>query len=89
MQSKQEQQEKFKAALKHLHKSVKEQGLRNTPQRFVVLSAIFEMEGSFLPEDICKKVKRKKVARCSVYNALDFFVKNEILIEHPRTFTIN
>lgn len=77
-------------AKKKLDSIIKEAGLRKTPQRDMVMYAIFNMSIPLTVTEIYKAVKviDKKISRCTVYNSVDFFVEHGILNEQPKVLTI-
>ena len=80
----------YKEARNRLDMIVVKQGLRNTPQRYAVLLVICNMKCPLSVSRIYDAIKAKghKMARCTVYNIVDFFVDNGILEEQPKLLTI-
>jgi len=67
----------IEALLSKLRERVKEQNLKNTNQREVILRAMFKHKGHFTPEEILsftqKEENGKNIGVATVYRALNFF----------------
>ena len=61
MQSKQDKEARFKASLKHLFKCTKEQGLRNTRQRHIVLTTVLKWKDPFFLQMYIERLEEAEV----------------------------
>lgn len=63
-------------------------GLRNTPERFAILNAIYSIEGHFTPEMLVEKMADElnfRVCRATVYNNLELLVDAKLVHKHRFT----
>lgn len=63
-------------------------GLRNTPERFAILNAIYSIEGHFTPEMLVEKMADElnfRVCRATVYNNLELLVDAKLVNKHRFT----
>ena len=60
---------------------LKEHGLKNTPQRYCILQAVFEIGGHPTVEDITLEIHQSypNISLGTVYNVLNMFVEKDIL----------
>jgi len=60
---------------------LKEQGQRQTPERFMVLDEIYKADGHFDADDIFFNMKEQgmRVSRATVYNTLDLLVESGLV----------
>lgn len=65
----------------NIHHKLKEKGLKITPQRLVVMEAIFQLNNHPSAENIIEYVKEKfpNISVATVYKVLDIFVEKGIL----------
>ncbi|MCZ6649998.1 MAG: Fur family transcriptional regulator [Acidobacteria bacterium] len=64
-----EEEAQFRALLRH-------EGLRMTPERSVILSEIFKIEGHFQPDDLLVRFRTNgvRISRATIYRTLDLLV---------------
>ena len=69
--------ERFRSCLKH-------RGLRQTPERFVVLDAIYDTSGHVDADELYVRLKqgRHSISRATVYNALNVLLDCDLVIRH-------
>lgn len=70
--------------LSNLRERVKEQNLKNTNQREVIMRAMFKHKGHFTPEEILsftqKEENGKNIGTATVYRALNFFEQEGLVV---------
>lgn len=60
-------------------------GLRNTPERFALLNAIYSIDGHFTPDILVDKMANEfnfRVCRATVYNNLELLVDAKLVFQH-------
>lgn len=59
-------------------------GMRKTPEREAILSAIYDMKGHFSVEQLNDSLEEKKfiVSRATLYNTLRLFLKIHLVVRH-------
>ena len=68
-----------------LREFLKAGGLRQTKERFAILKAAYELEGTFTIEDLQQLLtaKRFPVSTATLYNTAQLLVQANLLIRHP------
>jgi Fur family ferric uptake transcriptional regulator len=67
-----------------LNSYIQTTGMRKTPERDAILSAIYDMDGHFSVEQLNEKLEEKKffVSRATLYNTLRLFLKIHLVVRH-------
>ena len=58
---------------------------RKTPERFMILTAIYSNEGHFTLDELSEKLEKKyrfPVSRATLYNTLNLFLRLRLVIRH-------
>ena len=60
----------------HFRALLRREGLRMTPERSVILSEIFKIEGHFQPDDLLVRFRTNgvRISRATIYRTLDLLV---------------
>ncbi|MBO5812835.1 MAG: transcriptional repressor [Bacteroidaceae bacterium] len=64
---------------------LKYKALRNTPERFAILEAIYKTEGHFTPETLLESIVNKqnfRLSRATVYNNLELILEAGLIKKH-------
>ncbi len=74
----------LETAAEKLSLYIKDKNLRNTPERFNILKAIFKTDDHFDAEELFMSLKKKerKISFATVYNTLDLLVKCGIISKY-------
>ncbi|MBP7857382.1 MAG: transcriptional repressor [Prevotella sp.] len=74
----------FDKAKQMLDSYLKTAGMRKTPERDAILSAIYDMNGHFSVELLNEKLEEQKfiVSRATLYNTLRLFLKIHLVVRH-------
>ena len=64
-----------------IRKSLSERGLKVTPQRIIILEALYRLNNHPTAENIIREVRKKhpNIASGTVYKVLDTFVRNNLI----------
>jgi len=73
-----------KEAKERFQRFLKENNLRQTPERFAVLDEVYSLSGHFDADElhVRLKIKGEQVSRATVYNTLDLLQDAELVIRH-------
>ncbi len=64
-------------------------GLRQTPERYALLKAIYDIDGLFTIEELSEQmdIRRFPVSTATIYSAMQLFVQANLVIRHPFSTT--
>ncbi|MGA7304858.1 MAG: transcriptional repressor [Rhodothermales bacterium] len=71
-------------AKERFQRFLKENSLRQTPERFAVLEEVYSGSGHFDADElhVRLKIKGERVSRATVYNTLDLLQESDLVIRH-------
>lgn len=63
---------------------LKKQGLRQTPERFTILDAVYATDDHFDADELFLRLKQQgeRVSRATVYNTLDLLLECDLIVRH-------
>lgn len=75
---------RFEEAKKFLDAYIANNGMRQTPERYAILNAMFGFEKPFTLDELNEKLKSSELSlsRATLYNNLNLFLKINLVIKH-------